>query len=416
MIYVNDDHYSREYFSARFAYYDTLPFLHHCQGQRLAVCLTDTAEWIALCLFIKQKGGSVFPIHAATPQEAARRSALRAECHQLLFHDIDNPLAIQSRGPDSAGVLVQMSSGTTGEPKTIARTWESIDEEIESYVTSFTLPASMTPVVACPVTHSYGLICGVLVALTRGVEPVIITQINPKYLIRKLMSCPAHLLYGSPTLFNTLCQLLPAGSNLHAVMTSGAVLPRPWFQSLQQKTQFLFQQYGCSEAGCVAIAQSVQAANEMGQALPHVQLSAGTGSDAPAEIVVTKNGEPVFTQDLGYLNEQGRLFFVARLDDTINVAGLNVYPQEVEDVLLDYPLITDVVVFKKQDAYAGERASLKFVAREAVDFNHLRAWCAKHLAPHQVPHDFEQVAEIPRLPNGKINRKSLAQAPVMVPA
>ena len=416
MIYVNDAHYSRDFFSARFAYYDTLPVLHDCAGKRLAVCLTDTAEWIALCLFIKQKKGSVFPIHAATPLEAARRAAHRAGCHQLLFHDVDQPLVVHEREADAQGMLVQMSSGTTGEPKTIARTWESIDEEIASYIASFTLAATMTPVVACPVTHSYGLICGVLVALQRGVQPIIITQINPKYLLRILRAQPQHLLYASPTLLNTLCQLLPAGNEFHAVMTSGAVMPKPWFQSVQKKTLFLFQQYGCSEAGCVALSQSVRAANEMGKVLPHLKLSAGADSEAPAEIVVTKQGAPIFTQDLGYLDAQGNLFFVARLDDTINVAGLNVYPQEVEDVLLEYPLITEAVVFRKLDAYAGERACLKFIAREAVDFNHLRAWCAKHLAPHQVPHEFEQVEEIPRLPNGKINRKSLANSSTLSPA
>ena len=416
MIYVNDDHYSRDFFTARFDYYDTLPVLRDCAGQRLAVCLTDTAEWIALCLFIKQKKGSVFPIHAATPLEAARRAAHRADCHQLLFHSLDNPIAMSERGSDAAGMLVQMSSGTTGEPKTIARTWESIDEEIASYIASFSLAATMTPVVACPVTHSYGLICGVLVALQRGVQPIVITQINPKYLLKKLRTQPQHLLYASPTLLNTLCQLLPADTRFHAVMTSGSVMPKPWFIALQQKTEFLFQQYGCSEAGCVALGQSLSAANAMGKPLPHVDLIAGANSDAPAEIVITKQGVNIFTQDLGYLDAQGELFFVARQDDTIIVAGLNVYPQEVEDVLLEYGPITDAVVYKRQDAYAGERACLKYVARESVDFNHLRAWCARHLAPHQVPHEFEQVDEIPRLPNGKINRKSLANAVAVSPA
>ena len=416
MIYVNDDHYSRDFFNARFAYYETLPVLRNCAGQRLAVCLTDTAEWIALCLFIREKQGSVFPIHAATPLEAARRAAHRAECHQLLFHSLDNPLVISERAADAAGMLVQMSSGTTGEPKTIARAWDSIDEEITSYIASFGAAAQLTPVVACPVTHSYGLICGVLVALQRGVQPMVITQINPKYVIKILRTHPQPLLSASPTLLNPLSQLMPADTRFHAVMTSGAVMPKPWFEALQQKTEFLFQQYGCSEAGCVALSQHMQAANDMGKPLPHVELVAGTDSETPAEIVITKQGTTIFTRDLGYLDARGHLFFVARQDDTIIVAGLNVYPQEVEDVLLEYGPITEAVVYKKQDAYAGERACVKFVARTVVDINHLRAWCAKHLAPHQVPHEFQQLDEIPRLPNGKINRKSLANATAVAPA
>jgi acyl-CoA synthetase (AMP-forming)/AMP-acid ligase II len=406
MIYVNDEFYSNDYFTARFAVFEQLALFKDCRGQRLAICLEDTAEWIALCLFIKYKGGSVFPVHPATPLDAARRMAHRTHCHALVFQSLDHIIEISNHDKDVVGVLVQMSSGTTGEPKAIARSWDSIDHEINSYVAHFTLAADMTPVVACPVTHSYGLICGVLVALKRGVTPIVVTQINPKYLIRKMLTSDRPVLYASPTLINTLVQLLPAGKRFHAVMTSGAVMPRPWFIALKEKTRFLFQQYGCSEAGCIALSQSLQAANEMGIPLPHVKILAGIDGEHPAEIVV--QGETtIYTRDLGYMDSAGVLYFLARIDDTINVAGLNVYPQEVEDVLFDYGPITEAVVYKKSDAYAGERACLKFVASEVVELARLRAWCAKNLAPHQIPLEFQQVNEIPKLPNGKINRKHL---------
>src|SRR5690606_38723495 len=114
-------------------------------------------------------------------------------------------------------------------------------------------------------------------------------------LLKKLRTQPQHLLYASPTLLNTLCQLLPADTRFNAVMTSGSVMPKPWFIALQQKTEFLFQQYGCSEAGCVALGQSLSAANAMGKPLPHVDPIAGANSDAPAEIVITNQGVNIFT-------------------------------------------------------------------------------------------------------------------------
>src|SRR5690606_4303831 len=114
------------------------------------------------CLYLKARGGSAFPMHSTTPLKAAQRLAERARCHQLLFLGVQDPIAITQREPDAEPVLVQMSSGTTGEPKCIERTWAAIDREIEAYVSHFTQAQDLQPVIACPVTHSYGLICGVL--------------------------------------------------------------------------------------------------------------------------------------------------------------------------------------------------------------------------------------------------------------
>ncbi|MCT7654810.1 AMP-binding protein [Oceanimonas sp. NS1] len=287
--------------------------------------------------------------------------------------------------PAEGGELLQMSSGTTGEPKCIARSWSSIDRELDSYVSAFTEPASMTPVIACPVTHSYGLIAGLLVALKRGQQPVVIDNLNPKYLLRRLRELPAPLLYSSPAMLNTLCRLLPAGERLHAVMTSGTVLPGPWFEALRKASRHLFQQYGCSEAGCIAINPDVRAAVDIGLVLPHLSLVNAPEQDAPGELVVQGEDGVIHTRDLGWRRPDGMLVFVARLDDTINVAGLNVYPQEVEDVVMAMAAVHDAVVIRKADPFAGERVCLLFSADRPVSVAELRDWCQDRLARHQIP-------------------------------
>src|SRR5690606_8442355 len=346
MIYVNDTFHSLEDIERRQRQFEQIPALRDCHGQRFGVCLADPVEWIALCLYLKAHGGSAFPMHSATPLKAAQRLAERAHCHQLLFLSVQDPIAVSTRGKDEEPVLVQMSSGTTGEPKCIERTWAAIDREIEAYVSHFTQAQDMQPVIACPVTHSYGLICGVLVALRRQLTPVIVTNINPKYVLRKLREYPRSLLYSSPAQLHTLISLLAPGQRLHGVMTSGTIMPRQWFEALRDKTEHCFQQYGCSEAGCIAINRDMQAANAIGQPLPHVRVTAGNGPDAPSEIQVVSDGRIICTRDLGYFDPDGTLHFLARLDDTINVGGINVYPQEVEDVFLQRPEIRDAVVYK----------------------------------------------------------------------
>ena len=90
----------------------------------------------------------------------------------------------------------------------------------------------------------------------------------------------------------------------------------------------------------------------------------------------------------------------------INVSGLNVYPKEVEDVVMAMPGVGDAVVFRKPDAFAGERVALLFSAEQPVDRAQLRQWCAERLAAHQMPTEIVQVERIPRQPNGKISRRS----------
>ncbi|SEF99733.1 AMP-binding protein [Marinobacterium lutimaris] len=408
MLYLNDNYYDSEHFERCYRRFDAVAAISECKGRRLTVCLSDPVEWIALCLYVKARGGSVLPLHPTTPLEAARRLGRRSGSYALIFDQIER-IELQ---PDSAAEvppgLVQLSSGTTGEPKCIERSWEAIDRELEDYLEALPQAREMTPIIACPVTHSYGLICGVLASLARGQEAHVLTQLNPKYVLRKLAQLPQPLLYAAPTLLHVLTRLLPQGEKLFAVMTSGAVMPKAHFEALRERSVHLFQQYGCSEAGCVAINTDTRSACAMGRPLARYQVESGSSADAPSEVIIRGAEQAIYTRDLGYFDSDGVLHYLARIDDMINVAGINVYPKEVEDVVLTCEGVVDVVVFKRADPYAGERVCLQFVADRMVDEDELRRWCAEHLSPYQCPLEIAQVEEIPKLPNGKISRRLLA--------
>ncbi|MBD8521317.1 AMP-binding protein [Lysinibacillus sp. FSL R7-0073] len=410
MFYVNDQFYTVEDIEKQFDIYERLPHLKECNNRRLAICTDDIFQYIALCLYIREKRGSVVPIHPATPKEGAVRIASTAGSHLLLFQSFDDCIELSNLSNNQEGVLVQMSSGTTGDPKCIERTWSSVDEEIESYVKTLPVDSLTNSIVACPVTHSYGFICGVLACIRRGAKPVIITNNNPKYMLKKLKEFPQHILYGAPALLYTLSRLLPIDQQFDHVMTSGTVMPHSWLTSLREKSNQVLQQYGCSESGCVAIHPNVEDPKEMGYPLPHVKVTAGD-KQTPSEIIIETSTQTIYTKDLGYL-ENNILSFLARIDDTINVAGLNVYPQEVENVLMDEPRIVEAVVYKKQDHLSGERVCALYVSTEPIDHIELREWCRKFLAPHQIPVEFVFVHEIEKLPNGKISRKKLGGIPV----
>ncbi|WP_245239785.1 AMP-binding protein [Methylobacterium variabile] len=379
-------------------------------GERVAARFRDAEGSLAFILAARRAGATLLPIHPALPDDGARRLAARAGCHRIFLDGLEGESLDGVPPPvPGEGHLLQMSSGTTGEPKCIARPWRAVEREIESYVAAFTEPDGMTPVVACPITHSYGLICGLLVGLRRGRAPVVLDTANPKYLLRRLREIERPLLYTSPAMLHTLARLLPAGERIHAAMTSGTILPAPWFSLIRARVEHFFQQYGCSETGCIAVNPDLQQADAIGRPLPHHRVRAGASAEAPEEIVVEGEGGTVPTGDLGYWQPDGMLVFVARASDTINVSGLNVYPGEVEDAVMAMPGITDAVAFAKADPFAGERVMLLFSAEAPVPPRALQDWCRRWLAGHQVPVEAVQVGAIPRQANGKISRREAAE-------
>ncbi|OKP78592.1 acyl-CoA synthetase [Ensifer adhaerens] len=409
MIRIDDRLYDEAYFSTRSAELAAEIGLGAQDTGRYAVCFPETVDWLALFFAIRKAGASVLPIHPGTPYPAARKLAIGAGCDRLFYNSLTAEVLEPSDLLSAEGTLLQMSSGTTGAPKCVARNWTEIDAEIESYVATFREPEDMTPVVACPTTHSYGLICGILVALKRGQTPVIVNTANPKYLLKVLREIERPLLYSSPAILHTLARLTPAGQQIHATMTSGTLLPDPWFADIRAKSRFMFQQYGCSESGCIAINPDVTSAGDMGFVLPHLIAATGNSAEDAGEIVVSNgDGAPIHTRDLGYRRADGMLVFVSRLDDMINVSGLNVYPKDVEDAVMAMPAVTDAVAFRKADRFAGERVALLFSAEAPVAPQAVREWCSRHLASHQLPMEILQIDAVPRQANGKISRRDVA--------
>ncbi|WP_424934245.1 AMP-binding protein [Amaricoccus macauensis] len=377
-------------------------------GHRIALHLSETEKMLGAILNLRQAGSTIFPIHPDIPHARALDMAAHAGCDRFVAGD-GTILETDTRHDGARvpeGGLIHMTSGTTGAPKRIERSWGEIGIEIASYAEAFTAPDGMTPIIACPITHSYGLIPGVMVGLHRGRTPVVIEGINPKYILRRMREVERPLLYTSPAMLYTLARLLPADAHLPAAMTSGTMLSRSWFDCIRSRVDRLFQQYGCSETGCVAINPDLQRADEIGYPLPHLAVGAGRSANRPAEITVETPRGMIGTGDLGYLAADGMLVFRSRLDDMINVAGLNVFPRDVEQAVLDMPGVEDALAFRMEDVLAGERVALVYTGNARED--ELRAWCREHLAGYQQPSVLRPVDRIPREANGKVNRRNVA--------
>lgn len=123
------------------------------------------------------------------------------------------------------------------------------------------------------------------------------------------------------------------------------------------------------------------------------------------------------TGDVGRLDEDGYLYVLDRRDDLIVTGGENVYPAEVEAVLLSHPAVVEAAVIGMDDAPWGQRVVA--IARldddagaAATDEAALREFCRKHLAGYKVPREIRLVTDpLPRTASGKLRRAALRGSP-----
>jgi long-chain acyl-CoA synthetase len=117
--------------------------------------------------------------------------------------------------------------------------------------------------------------------------------------------------------------------------------------------------------------------------------------------------------DIGHVDAQGYLYLSDRLDDMIISGGVNVYPQEIENVLCDAPGVADCAVVGQDDERFGERPVAFVVPAPGTSpttpafRDALQAHCEAHLGKFKRPADFHVLDELPRSPTGKLLRRRL---------
>ena len=117
----------------------------------------------------------------------------------------------------------------------------------------------------------------------------------------------------------------------------------------------------------------------------------------------------IYMTDLGYIDDEGYLFLVGRRDDVINIGGLKVAPTEVEDVALRHKAIAECACVPYEDATYGRVMKMFVAVKEGFDFDieGITSFLESKLEAYKLPKYIEQLPEIPKTYNGKIDRKKL---------
>jgi long-chain acyl-CoA synthetase len=110
------------------------------------------------------------------------------------------------------------------------------------------------------------------------------------------------------------------------------------------------------------------------------------------------------------MDERGFLRIVDRLKDMILVSGFNVYPNEIEEVVMMHPEVLEVAAVGRPDPSSGERVLVYVVRRSpTLDAQALIAHCRQHLTRYKVPAQVEFLPELPKSNVGKILRRELRE-------
>jgi fatty-acyl-CoA synthase len=374
-----------------------------------------------------------------------RGAGLRAWYAQAPASDLDPE---PGTGPDDA-VLQIYTSGTTGLPKGV----------VLAHRTFFTLPEAMRTTGADPddwidwrrddvsliSLPGFGIagigwfLHGFCVGATNVVMPMYVAQ----EAVRLIEEHGVTITFAAPAMLQMMLDEHDAGPKAFASLRKIAYGAAPISESLLLRSLEVFgcqlaQIYASTEAGSVAVclqpsdhrpgSRLLQAAgkpcpgNEIkvidreGNLLPPGEIGQ-VCIRTPAHMLGYWNRPEATAQaladgwlhmgDAGYLDEQGYLFLCDRINDTIIVAGQNIYPAEVEKQLSEHPAVADVAVVGVPDARWGEAVHAAVVLRagDRARPRELLLFLRGRVADYKIPLAYHIVDTLPRNPSGKILRR-----------
>lgn len=326
------------------------------------------------------------------------------------------------------------TSGSTGTPKGFQRSEQSWIDSFRGDNVEFSFTPDDVFVALGSLAHSLFLYA-VLRGLYAGGTTVFFRQFRPDRILRRLAERRGSVVYGVPTQYDAMASVAEASGarcpTVRIVLSSGAKLPG----ALKQRLRKVFPQaeicefYGTSEQSYVTVARDGETPpGSVGRAFPgvdisirdtsgHAQPTGGTGHVFASSALLFRDyelavnpalvrvGEAISVGDVGYLDSKGYLYLVGRSDRMIISSGKNIYPEEVENVLIGHPSIAAAAVIGISDPRRGSRLLAVLRVTEAPpDLRRdLISWCRERLPLYKVPMVYVECSDWPLTASHKTN-------------
>ncbi len=348
---------------------------------------------------------------------------------------------IKVDGKDDDLSIIFYTSGTTGRPKGVLWNYRHLDavKMIAEHRSLFSLDDVM--ICAIPMSHCAGL-SYVLCPLYFGLKVVLMDRFVPPLFLSLLEQHAVTCFFAVPAVLEAFLALKQTEtmriSSVRWIAVFGA-MSSPLLAGRLQKLfakAVIFGGYGLTETAPPTTLPPLDKVKRgsVGQTPPWVDMQIVDNADRP--VPTGEIGEVVFrswvvmveyyrdpemtgtvmrngwfhTGDFGKVDEDGYLFLVGRKKEMVIVGGLNVYPEEVEAVILQHPAVREAAVIGVADELRGEKLKAVVALKngQSAKREDIVSFCQKRLPPFKTPRIVEFLDTLPKLPSGKIARRELS--------
>ncbi|MEK4028382.1 MULTISPECIES: o-succinylbenzoate--CoA ligase [Bacillaceae] len=325
---------------------------------------------------------------------------------------------------------IMYTSGTTGKPKGVRQTYGNHWWSATGSAFNLGLHENDCWLCAVPIFHISGYSI-LMRSVLYGMPVRLYTHFDEKVINEALKRGEGTIISVVSAMLTRLVETLEGSyhQNFRCMLLGGGPAPKPLLEACAEKRIPVFQTYGMTETSSQIVTlppeYSLTKLGSAGKPLFPCQLKIDAPPCAEGEILVkgpnvTKGylnreeaNQAAFmngwfhTGDIGYIDEDGFLFVLDRRSDLIISGGENVYPAEIESVLLHHPAIREVGVTGVADKRWGEVPAAFIVERESVTEEELRQFCEARLAKYKCPAYFIKVNTLPRNASRKLLRRQL---------
>lgn len=343
---------------------------------------------------------------------------------------------------DTAVILY--TSGTTGTSKGAELTHGNLFENALALVALMQLTSKDTHLVTLPLFHSFGQTVQLNAGLLAGCKLVLQSRFEGRSALDKMIRHRATIFVGVPTMYWSLLneeledhEIVQLKMNLRLGVSGGAAMPIEVLKGFEEKFGvIILESYGLSETSpvaCFSRSDLPRKVGSIGVPVPGSEMIIGDdqGKELPpgsiGEILIKghhimkgyykrdEETRQVFkegwfhTGDLGKMDEDGYFYVVDRKKDLIIRGGYNVYPREIEEMLITHPKISLVAVVGESDEKYGEEIAAHIVPikGEKPNKDEIITWCKERMAAFKYPRKIYFHEDLPKTATGKILKRAL---------
>ncbi|MFF5995507.1 AMP-binding protein [Lysinibacillus sp. KU-BSD001] len=343
--------------------------------------------------------------------------------------------------------LIIYTGGTTGHPKGVVLSFESVNWNAINTIVSWNLTNEDCTINYMPLFHTGGINALAVPLLMAGGTVVVGKKFNAEIAARALNEYHSTISLFVPTMYQELVQTeyfqQAHFPTVKVFLSGGAPCPQTIYETFHQKGLLFKEGYGLTEAGpnnfYIDPIQAVKKRGAVGKSMQFNQIrivKADGSLCAIGEVgELQLRGKHLFkeyweneqatkaafsdgwfkTGDLAKMDEQQDVYIVGRKKEMIISGGENIYPQEVEQCIIQHPNVKEVAVIGIPDEYWGEIVAACIVCKQEVsDFEaEIRISCTKQLGKYKIPKKIFLLNELPRTTVGKIDKIKLKQAVIL---